>query len=360
VPSLDFLVRRSDIRDRRFAHASEPELRPGQVLLRVDRFGFSANNVTYAALGETMRYWDFFPAPDGWGKLPVWGYADVVRSECGGVTEDERIFGYLPIATHVVVQPGDLTPARFLDASPHRADLPGVYQRYGRVAADPGHDPAHEDEHAIWRPLFMTSFGAADYLAENDLFGATRVVCSSASSKTALGIAHLLSRSRPSGCLVTGLTSPANAGFCADVGYYDEVLTYAELDSLPRDRQVLFVDLAGDDGLRRRLSEHLGDGLAQTCVIGATHWQRRRGGTPLGGGDSRFFFLPPWIEKRRADWGAGGFARAYDEAWGAFQRTTTWMRIVHGRGPEAIDAVYAELVEGNVDPRVGHMLSLDE
>src|SRR3954451_18765731 len=357
---LEFLVRRNDLRDRRFAPAPEPELRPGEVLLHVDRFGFSANNVTYAAMGETMRYWDFFPAADGWGKVPVWGYADVVRSECDGVAEGERIFGYLPIATHVVLRPGDVTAARFLDSAAHRADLPGVYQRYGRAAAEPGSDPAREDEHALWRPLFMTSFGAADFLAENDLFGAGRVVFSSASSKTALGIAHLLSRSRPSNCVVTGLTSPGNAAFCADVGYYDKVFTYADLESLPRDRQVLFVDLAGDDGVRRRLEQQLGDRLVQTCVIGATHWRSRAGGTALGGGDTRFFFLPPWIEKRRADWGAGGFTNAYDDAWRAFRPTTTWLRIVHGRGPDAIDAVYGELVEGNVDPRVGHILSLDE
>src|SRR4051812_15012876 len=232
-------------------------------------------------MGETMRYWDFFPAPDGWGKVPVWGYADVVRSECDGVATGERIFGYLPIATHVVLQPGDVTPTRFVDAAPHRADLAGVYQRYGRVAAEPGYDPAHEDEHALWRPLFMTSFGAADFLADNELFGATNVVFSSASSKTALGIAHLLSRSRPSGCRVTGLTSSGNAAFCADTGYYDDVLVYADLESLPRDSPVLLVDLAGDDGLRRRLETHLGDSLAQTCVIGATHWQAREAGARL-------------------------------------------------------------------------------
>src|SRR5215216_7339044 len=80
--ALDFLVRRDDLRQTSLAaapDACEIDLRPGEILLAIDRFGFSANNVTYAALGEAMHYWDFFPAPDGWGRIPVWGFAE--RSE---------------------------------------------------------------------------------------------------------------------------------------------------------------------------------------------------------------------------------------------------------------------------------------
>jgi len=65
-PGVDFLARRDDLRRTPFA-PSAVDLAPGEVLLGVDRFGFSANNVSYAALGEAMRYWDFFRAPDGGG-----------------------------------------------------------------------------------------------------------------------------------------------------------------------------------------------------------------------------------------------------------------------------------------------------
>jgi uncharacterized protein DUF2855 len=70
--TLDFLVLRDDLRRYEVADSPVPEPRPGEVLLRVDRFGFSANNITYAALGNAMRYWDYFPAPGGWGRVPVW------------------------------------------------------------------------------------------------------------------------------------------------------------------------------------------------------------------------------------------------------------------------------------------------
>ena len=47
----------------------------GEVLLKVDKFGFSANNVTYAAAGDQLGYWQFFPTSNNetetWEELPV-------------------------------------------------------------------------------------------------------------------------------------------------------------------------------------------------------------------------------------------------------------------------------------------------
>lgn len=100
MPSgLDFVVARDDLRLTRFAPAQQPdnsELRRGEVLLQIERFGFSANNITYATLGEAMRYWQFFPAPAGWGRVPVWGYAAVAASAHDELEVGERVFGYLP------------------------------------------------------------------------------------------------------------------------------------------------------------------------------------------------------------------------------------------------------------------------
>jgi hypothetical protein len=349
---IDFLVSRDDLRLIEVTEAPEPEPVPGEVLLRVDKFGFSANNITYAALGEAMRYWDFFPAPSGWGRIPVWGYADVERSRHEAIQEGQRAFGYLPMSTHAVLQPDRVTEAGFVDAAPHRADLPGVYQRYSLVT-----QPEDEDQEALWRPLFMTSFGAADFFAERDLFGARAVVFSSASSKTALGTAFLLSRSRE-GDLI-GLSSPGNVEFCERLDYYDEVLAYERLDELSREQPTLFVDFAGNERLLHRLRVHLGPSLTETCVIGATQWEERDAGSELGGAGAQFFFLPPWIERRRRDWGPGEFGRRYAAAWSGFLPSArSWLRIVHDAGPEAVEAVYRELLDGRSDPSVGHILSL--
>jgi hypothetical protein len=244
-------------------------------VLGIDRFGFSSNNITYAVLGEAMRYWEFFPGPEGWGKVPVWGFGDVVRSSHEALGEGERVFGYLPMSTYLVLAPDRVTEAGFVDTAPHRAPLPGVYQRYSRVAGDPGYDPGDEDQQALWRPLFMTSFGAARFLGENALFGASRVVLSSASSKTAMGIAFLLLRERSSESDTVGLTSPRNVDFCRRVGYYDQVRPYGELETLSADTPTLFVDVAGDGKLLHDVHHHFGESLKHSCIVGATHWERR-------------------------------------------------------------------------------------
>src|SRR5271154_512776 len=92
----DFLVKRDNHRECQVADSSEPEPAPGQALLRVDSFGLTANNITYAVMGEIMSYWDFFPAADGWGRVPMWGFAEVERSEAEGVEPGLRLYGDLP------------------------------------------------------------------------------------------------------------------------------------------------------------------------------------------------------------------------------------------------------------------------
>lgn len=359
---LDFLVARDDLRRTRFVEAPVPDagdLARDELLLEVEKFGFSANNITYATLGEAMRYWQFFPGPDGWGRVPVWGYARVARSANDAIDVDERVFGYLTMSTHVRVLADRVSANGFVDAAPHRAELPAVYQRYTRLGAAEAQD-ASEEQRALWLPLFMTSFGAADFLADRNLFGGEQVVFSSASSKTAIGTAFLLARWLPDVECVA-LTSSRNVSFTERTGYYGRVLAYEDLDHLAPDAPLVFVDFAGNDRLVADVRRHAGANLRRTVVVGATHWDRRETGRPLAGPGADFFFLPPWMEKRRAEWGTGEFARRYDQAWATFLPTVErWMRVERQCGPAAVEAVYRSTLEGDVDPAVGHMLSLRE
>ena len=237
-------------------------------------------------------------------------------------------------------------------------DFPGVYQRYGRVSNDPNHDTGREDQQALWQPLFMTSFGAADFLAYKDLYRAMIVVISSASSKTALGVAFLLSQQRPRDCEVIGLTSPHNREFCEELGYYDRILSYEEIDALPK-QPTVYVDLAGNEELPPQLRNHLGENLKKIVIIGITNWDKAPADVGLGTEDSTFFFLPSWLDKRRKDLGPGEFGRKYGEAQKTFfPSVDSWMRIEHSSGREAVEALYLAMLEGKVDPRVGHILSL--
>src|SRR5262245_5260955 len=117
--AVDFVVGRDNLRRCKFMPAGESdetELGPGQVLLEVDCFAFTANNVTYAVAGDMMAYWNFFPAAHGWGRVPVWGFGKVARSRHDGVAEGQRVYGYLPMSTHVIVRPDRVGPGGFVDS----------------------------------------------------------------------------------------------------------------------------------------------------------------------------------------------------------------------------------------------------
>ncbi|HSJ91133.1 MAG TPA: DUF2855 family protein, partial [Ilumatobacter sp.] len=336
------------------------ELGEGQVRLRVRSFGLTANNVTYAAAGDLLGYWTFFPAPDlgdevPWGRVPVWGFADVVESRCDGVVEGERVFGYLPMSTELVIEPARITEGSLVDSSAQRAALPVVYNHYTRCAADPGYSPDAEAEQMRYRPLFVTSFLIDDALDDNDVFGAGTVVLGSASSKTAFGTAFLLRRREA--VQVLGLTSAANAAFVRSLGCYDGVFTYDEVDDLP-DGRVVFVDMSGSADVVRRVHERYGDDLTHSMVVGITHWEDR--GAPVGvlpGPAPALFFAPSQIEKRRADWGPGGVEERLAAAWTPFiEFVGDLVRIEHGDGPDAVVQVFGDLVENRTPPDVAHVL----
>ncbi len=355
-----FLVDRDDYRHTCVVEASRAELGADEVRLRVDAFGLTANNVTYAAAGDLIGYWTFFPAPDAgggvnWGRVPVWGFADVVESRADGVVEGERLFGYLPMSTELVITPTHVSEAGLADGAAHRAGLPPVYNRYARCADDPGYDAGLEAEQMLYRPLFFTSFLIDDFLADNDLFGASIVVLASASSKTAFGTAHLLSQRDD--VRVVGLTSSGNAAFVRSLGCYDDVVTYDDITSLPGGRTA-FVDMSGNAGVVRAVHERYGDDLLYSSVVGITHWEDRAAdGDPLPGPAQTMFFAPTQIEKRHADWGPGVVEAKLAEAWGPFiERVSRWVTIEHRHGTDAVVEVFAELVEGGARPDTATVL----
>jgi hypothetical protein len=267
----DFLVKRDDLRECRIAESpAPPELEPGQALLRVDSFGLTANNVTYAVFGEAMSYWDFFPAEEGWGRVPMWGFAEVERSEVAGVEPGTRLYGYLPPSSHLVVRPGGLDGAGFVDGSPHRAALPSAYHRYLDTGADPFYWAETEAIQMLLRPLFFTSFLIDDQLDDEGLAARGPVLISSASSKTAIAAAFLLGKRE--GVELVGLTSPRSAEFVEGLGIYGRTAAYDAIDSLERG-PATFVDVAGDPAVRHAVHSHYGDDLVHSMAVGATHWE---------------------------------------------------------------------------------------
>ena len=357
---VDFQVRRDDWSQCRFVPAEVPdELEPGQVLFRVDRFAFTANNITYAAAGDMLDYWGFFPAPDGWGRLPTMGFADVLRSAHPEVPEGDRVFGFFPMSQHLLIQADGVTPASYIDAVPHRSRHAPAYRLYTRASRDSIYEAPREDALMLLRGLFMTSFLVDDFLADNDFFGGRSTVISSASSKTSVALAYLVAeRSRGP---VVGLTSPRNVAFVEGLGCYDRVIPYAELKSLPADEPAVFVDMAGDGDVTNAIHQHLEDSLKYDCVVGATHWGAGPRDESLPGATPTFFFAPSQLQKRSAEWGPAAFQERLGGAWRRFVSSTDrWLRVVRGSGEADVERAYREVLEGRADPSTGHVLSLWE
>ncbi len=352
----DFQVDTADLHRTRVVESELPTLKDGEVLVRIERFAFTANNITYAVFGEAMQYWKFFPAPVGWGRIPVWGFAEVVASQHEQITVGERLYGYLPMSTHLVLQPERVSSAAFLDGSAHRRALPAAYQQYSRVTHDSAFSKDNEDYHALLRPLFFTSYLIDDFLADNQLFGARSVIFSSASSKTALGTAFLLKHHQRSE--VIGLTSAGNLEFCKSLGCYDRVLAYDQLKTLPADTPTVFVDMAGNGSLLHDIHHHFRDSLKHSCMVGGTHWDQRATQHDLPGAKPEFFFAPTRIKKRTQDWGPQ-LALRFGEAWQPFLKFAMgWLQVERSQGVQAVASAYRETLDGRTPPMRGHILSL--
>ncbi len=357
TPGWALEVARDDLTRTSLVEVDVPEPADGEAVLRVDRVGLSANNVTYAVLGDGFRYWDFFPAAGpGAGRVPLWGFADVAASRADGVEAGQRVYGFLPPAGHLLVRPERAGAHGFRDGSPHRAALPAAYNAYALAPTDRAPDPAAaepggEDLQVLFRPLFTTSFLLADQLAEQE---ADVVVLSSASSKTASGTAFLL---RGGGAEVVGLTSPRNAEATRALGCYDRVLTYDDVPALAA-APTAYVDLAGSTPLRRALHEHLGEALVLDLAVGLTH---RDAGTPgaVPGVRPTVFFAPDRLVARSAEWGRAEYERRSGEAWRRFAPVAVdWVDVTVSSGPEGLRDVWLAVLAGGGDPRTGHVVRL--
>jgi hypothetical protein len=352
-------VRKADLRDTQVvtSNLEVAALQPGQVRLAIDRFALTANNITYAAFGDRMKYWDFYPAPEDWGIIPVWGFANVVETAADGIKVGERFYGYYPMASHAVLTVGRTNAAGFTEGTPQRQPLAAAYNQYVRCATDPSYDPARESEQALLKPLFFTSWLIADMLADNHSYGAGTVILSSASSKTAYGTAHALKHLSAPQPRVVGLTSVRNKAFTESLGCYDEVRTYDEIGTLPTAAKAVYVDMSGDAAVRAALHTRFADQLAYSCAVGVTHWENQGSATALPGPRPEFFFAPAQIKKRATEWGPAELQSRMGKAWMSFlPMLATSMTVIEGRGADAVKQTYLTVLDGKTGPQEGHIL----
>lgn len=360
--SSQYLVKRDAIHEGKFVTQPEtPQLGDNQILLEIKQFAFTSNNVTYALMGERMKYWQFFPSNEAdWGIIPVWGFARVAESNHPDIQTGERIYGYLPMATHLIVTPDRISPQGFTDSAAHRQALSPIYNSYVRADAVEDYKDIFDAINSLLRPMFTTSFLLDDFFFDNEMFGASTIILSSASSKTSYGTAFLLNANRGNRkeYKIIGLTSTANVPFVESTGWYDEVLAYEDTTNLDATDKAVYIDFSGNTDLRRSIHEHFQDNLVFDSSVGATHWMKSGSVKNLPGAKAQLFFAPSQLEKRLKEWGHNTYSQSMTTSWLIFiYEARKLIDITEINGQDDIAQLYQDMLSGQITPEKGYILS---
>ena len=343
------------------------DLNEGEIIVEIESFAFTSNNVTYGVAGEMMGYWKFFPStkdPENiWGCIPMWGFAKIKHSNNEELKTGERLFGYFPASNILVMKPIKVSQKTFTDGQDHRKDLPPVYNNYIRLNNEDSYNKDNDNIRALLFPLHITSFCLCDYLQYEDYLGAEQIIIVSASSKTAIGLAQGLHREK-GGPEIVGLTSKRNLDFVKDLNSYHHVITYDELDNINIDSPAVMVDMAGNREILGKLHSSLGNKMIKCITVGMTHWDNETTaddtmGQLMNRERTEFFFAPDHIQKRISDWGT----EDYNKKTSSFmdnraEQSKSWMNIKEVSGLDNFLSTYDNVIKGDINPNEGIIVNI--
>jgi hypothetical protein len=343
-----------------------------EVILKVDKFALTANNISYGITGDTLGYWRFFPTDEHqredncsvneWGRLPVMGFATVVSSNNDQIELGEKVWGFLPMATHVKILAGRINGSGFSDISPNRDGLSPLYSTFERVKNNPFHSTKNEDFEILVRGLFITSWLVDDFMDDNQYFSASQYLITSASSKTSIALAFAVKKRGK--CPSIGITSSTNKQFVESLGCYDQVISYEEITKLDAEIPSVLVDMAGGKTTLTDIHCHFTQQLRYSCRIGATQHNDMLPAdigkdSDLPGAIPTFFFAPTQLKKRTKDWGSHETMKQIGIALlGYIDFCRSVMSIQHTKDKNDIDAIYQRILSGRADASKGEIISL--
>ena len=333
------------------------ELAPNEVLFKVDRQALTANNISYASSGDSLKYWEFFPAEAGWGRIPGMGWSEVIASAHPDIQVGERVWGFTPYSSHHKILAGKVNTFSFSDVAAHRSGHAPVYCQFDRAATNPIYEPQREDQDSLLRGLFMTSWLVEDFMLTSNLFESEVCLITSASSKTSIALAHCV---KQRGKLQSiGVTSPGNIAFCESLGCYDRVISYQNIAQLDAAKAAVVVDMAGNAKVISQLHHHYADKMMHSCRIGATHHSEMGSVEGLPGAVPQFFFAPSHVRARSAELGAEQLMQLLSIDYAGFRRfCDSWLKVVPSYGAEATDKTFQAVLAGRADPVAGQIVSL--
>ncbi len=348
-----FWVNKQNLSFSKWQSGALSELQPGEVLFAIERFAFTANNITYALLGERFSYWQFFPTPDPeYGIVPVWGVAKVVASKCDDTAVGERFYGYWPLSQYLVSRTKALQTGLLIEKSEHRKALPISYNLYEKIT---NQTQQEIDLLCLLKPLYTTAYLLALQTCETYMGNNSQILFSSASSKTSLMTAQeIRTRLNPdSEIKLVGLTSNLNKGFVEDTGYYDQVISYDSLSELDKDTGTCCLDFSGNADLAAQLGDLLKHQLSSFVQIGMTDWQAL--GRVNIAVEPTLFFAPTVYQTVSKQVGAAQLQAAIDTGLlNAFKKMP--INIQEYNVTESMDSVYQNTLAGKARADAGQIM----
>ena len=313
-----------------------------------------------------LGYWQFFPphlleqieSNSTWGIIPVWGFADVTRSNHPEVKVGERIFGYFPPASHLKLMPTHISDMVWVDGSEHRQKLPQGYNLYRRVQAEPGYHSSQDNERMLLFPLHITAFALYEFFAAKAWFDAEQIILISASSKTSTGMAYGIKQDASAPKSI-GLTSSENLEAVKNFNAYDQVLSYDNLTQIDASKRTTIVDMSGNKALIGRIHKHLGDNMLYCSNVGFTHWTEGGKNPDIIQERSEMFFAPTVIQERIQEWGMEGFnKKSHEYLAHSYSCSRSWLTLEDLTGLEGMQRVYEDLCNGKIPAHKGLIVKL--
>ncbi|KAF5367464.1 hypothetical protein D9758_003784 [Tetrapyrgos nigripes] len=364
------------------------------ILIRVDRFAFSANNITNQVLAEHPHF-----RHKTHGVLPFWGFATVIKSSHSKIEVGERLLGFFAPTRYLVLPLSDVGEVSMYIPRPHLPADRSIFSKVVRCKSDPAYQPFTEDLMMLYRPLFWASYWCEDWLSCSDYRGnCENLLVSSASSKTGYLFAYC-ARNADRDIRLIGLTSKKHVSFTKHLGLYDEVydydtfLTTKTFQSNPG-RKWIYVDVNGNAALTTKIHKHFSSdytgtlaasislGLATKSPIVA--WEQQLALDAQLGADPTLepnfhvmgqksscandpdiwpqreqFFTPEWLAVRKKQMDPTEICALAKSEWSRLvQDCQGWVEMEQVYGIDGVVKAYERILHGDVAPDKGLIWSL--
>jgi hypothetical protein len=347
-----------------------PELDEGKVLMRVDKFGFSHMSLGYLMKGFTRTfagYHNFYKSSQGdnFYRSACWGYATVVESAHPKVAVGTRLYGLVPPSKYEVQSVSGFIKGSKGEPSIVEMEMgenvPYNMRRFQEMEVVEGNndDPVVED----WRIVVKEIYTMAFYMDEQLLVETgmiNSVIISCASSKTALALAYCL-RMREMRYVV-GFTSKEHLDFVKSTGLYHDVFCYDDVDKLPTDHTVVYMDFKCDGELRQRITLKMGTNLMYNMVVGPAAFQKRQKDQIFEKRARQVLFdEATWRERRRmvAEVTKTGRNEKLKYSYKSFvERMKQYIKLRHTNGAGALTKMYDNVYSNTASPSEAFVCSL--